>query len=286
MRNQRAFISVRDASIRRPRHGFTLIELLVVIAIIALLLSVLLPSLRKAKQLTQTVICKSNLHQWHMVFKMYTQDYNDSFHSGWANNGPASNWWMDAALTYYGDVDEIRCCPTATRPITMTDGITPGPGAGKQPFAAWGKDPWLYGHFGSYGINGWVQNPNNIKIKNLGLTAADLKLYWKKMTAKGASEVPVLTDAQWIDTWPQPTDGPPGTENSGWGSSHFARIVQNRHNEKQNVVFMDGTVKTVGLKELWTLKWHTDYNRAGPYTQAGGVTPSSWPLWMRYFKDY
>ncbi len=271
----------------RPLHAFTLIELLVVIAIIALLLSVLLPSLKKAKQLTQTVICKSNLHQWHMVFKMYTQDHNDSFHSGWANTGPESNWWMDAALTYYGDVDEIRCCPTATRPITIEDGVTPGPGDGRQPFAAWGENPWLNGHFGSYGINGWVQNPSDLKIQNLGISAAQLKKYWKKMTAKGASEVPVLTDAQWIDFWPEPGDAPPVSESQTWGgNSNFVRIVQNRHNERQNVVFMDGTVRTVGLKELWTLKWHKKFDTNGAWTTVGGAVASSWPAWMVNFKDY
>jgi prepilin-type N-terminal cleavage/methylation domain-containing protein/prepilin-type processing-associated H-X9-DG protein len=270
------------------RRAFTLIELLVVIAIIALLLSILLPSLSTAKQYARTVICKSNLHQWHLVFQMYTQEHNDSFHSGWANGGPESNWWMDAALDYYGDVDEIRCCPTATRPIRKLDGSA-GSGIDKRPFAAWGEDPWLNGHYGSYGINGWVQNPAAIKIENLNLTAADLKKYWKKMTAKGASRVPVLTDAQWIDFWPHASDAPPTSEDQAWGgNSNFVRIVQNRHKERQNVVFMDGSVETVGLKQLWTLKWHTEYNISGPYTLAGGATPSTWDsyLWMKYFKDY
>ena len=38
---------------------------------------------------------------------------------------------------------------------------------------------------------------------------------------------------------------------------------------------MDGTVRTVGLKELWTLKWHTDYNQADTYTLAGGATSAT-----------
>jgi hypothetical protein len=42
----------------------------------------------------------------------------------------------------------------------------------------------------------------------------------------------------------------------------------------------------VGLKELWTLKWHRSFNTAGPWTKAGGVSPEDWPEWIRPFKDY
>lgn len=63
---------------KRRLNGFTLIELLVVIAIVALLLSVLVPSLSKAKRFAEEIICKSNLHQCQIVTEMYAQD-NDSF---------------------------------------------------------------------------------------------------------------------------------------------------------------------------------------------------------------
>jgi|GEM_PF-602272 len=55
------------------RHGFTLIELLVVIAIIALLISIILPSLGKARKSAWDVICKSNMRQ----LGISTQTYLD-----------------------------------------------------------------------------------------------------------------------------------------------------------------------------------------------------------------
>lgn len=61
----------------KPRYaGFTLIELLVVIAIIALLLSVLLPGLKKAKDVAKRVVCASRLKQIGTGMKQYT-DVND-----------------------------------------------------------------------------------------------------------------------------------------------------------------------------------------------------------------
>ena len=48
---------------RAAKQGFSLVEILVVIAIIALLLSVILPSLKKAKEMARFTVCKANLNQ-------------------------------------------------------------------------------------------------------------------------------------------------------------------------------------------------------------------------------
>ncbi len=275
---------------RRLHRGFTLIELLVVVAIIALLLAVVLPSLKKAKQAAKSVVCKSNLRQWSIIFNMYTQDYDQKFQAGWGLSSPNSNWWMDAAVVYYDNIDEIRFCPTATKTRLMPDGVTPGPGNGKRPFMAWGHLPNFFNpetDSGSYGINGWLEDS---KIA----TGERAEYFWRKMTnVINAGNVPILTDAQWIDAWPNSNDGPPRTENESWqntqnnvGGSHMGRILQNRHDKRQNVVFVDGAADTVGLKQMWTLKWHREYNTGNQWTLAGGVTKNDWPEWIAGFQDY
>jgi prepilin-type N-terminal cleavage/methylation domain-containing protein len=59
------------------RRGFTLIELLVVIAIIALLISLLLPSLGAARKTARNVICQSNLRQFGIAIQAYLDDQKD-----------------------------------------------------------------------------------------------------------------------------------------------------------------------------------------------------------------
>ena len=79
---------------RQSLHGFTLIELLVVISIIALLLAVILPSLRKAKLAAQFTVCKTNLHQIGLGLVAYSVDNKDRLVPGSHWNGLViyNNW--------------------------------------------------------------------------------------------------------------------------------------------------------------------------------------------------
>ncbi len=64
-------------------HGFTLIELLVVISIIAVLMSIMMPALSKAKSQAQEVICKTNLHQYSIATETYSADNSDKMPDPW-----------------------------------------------------------------------------------------------------------------------------------------------------------------------------------------------------------
>ena len=270
----------------KRRKAFTLVELLVVIAIIALLMSILMPALSRVRKQAKSVICQANLKQWALVFSMYTTDNNSYFMNGsvpkdsgywWdgGDGGGMGSWWFLPLETYHKE-KELRFCPMATKPYQ--DG-------GQVPFAAWQTSAPMEDS-GSYGANGYILNSPPELDYQLGRPTKD---NWRTINVKGTGNIPLFTDALWVDGWPEEYDQPAPAE-IWWldtiGVDEMRRFCSNRHNGFLNGVFCDFTVRPIGIKELWTLKWHRRFETNGEWTIAGGVKPTDWPEWMRPFRDY
>ena len=284
----------------KAKKAFTLVELLVVIAIIALLMSILMPALARVRKQAKAVLCQANLKQLGACFAMYTDAWDGKFMAGWTGGGWTGNadYWMEALRSCYGDEGDIRCCAAATKPNSEVTGIQWN---SKDPFVAWGVfgfdgdqecgEPfsgWDYAtvcDYGSFGMNGYCCDP---PTRAGTFQGHEQDWNWRTANVSGAANIPLMMGNQWLDGWPQHVDTPPPYDGD-FGSDnidHMSRFCNNRHNGFVNAVFLDYTVSKVGLKEMWTLKWHRKYDINGPWTIAGDVVPSDWPEWMQGFKDF
>src|SRR6195952_270606 len=102
---------------RRPKAGFTLVELLVVIGIIALLISILLPALSKAKQQGNTIKCLSNLRSIMLAANLYSNDNKGTVLPCGTNK---QGWWCNLLVDgNYISAPQTSAADYATRgPMT------------------------------------------------------------------------------------------------------------------------------------------------------------------------
>jgi prepilin-type N-terminal cleavage/methylation domain-containing protein/prepilin-type processing-associated H-X9-DG protein len=278
-------------------HGsaFTLIELLVVVAIIVMLVSILLPSLQRVRKRANAVACQGQLRQWGVFYAAYAAE-NDGFlpdmavPRGW---GPFGYWGIgrppreEPDVPLYRAMQDLLFCPMATR---LADPVDGSPSGGT--FLAWGgpdrhDEPLGWRYRGSYGVNHWAFSYS--RQPQMGVLE-----YWVTISAKNASAAPVFLDSccsagKVLDEKAPPPmyDAVPlATPIRGSVTDSIDSFCINRHDGSINSLFLDWSVRRVGLKELWTVKWSPWYDTHGPWTRAGGARPEDWPEWMRRFKDY
>jgi prepilin-type N-terminal cleavage/methylation domain-containing protein len=249
---------------RVRKEGFTLIELLVVISIIAILASMLLPALSRAKLKARQIGCMSNLRQLTTAAVMYQQD------SGAIGYGQYENLWMETLIQYYARVDAVRLCPSAQQPLkpVRTQGTAANAWYWNQ-----GKTNWA----GGYAINGWLYT---IKGATMYGVSEPQKYFTSDTSIRSTSRTPLFLDSVWPDTWPHATDQPSPDLFNGEqfiGSTYMCRCTIARHGSRApteaprnwqvskpmpgavEVSFTDGHVETVKLEGLWQLYWHLDY---------------------------
>ena len=273
-------ITISNRERKRFLTGFTLIELLVVIAIIALLMAMLVPALEQARNQARAVICKSNLRQWGLYWMMYGDDYEGSFSQGhWI--GWARGEWITALRPYINTKrrKKLLLCPMAKE---------------RHPNGEdYGGPFWTYIMGGavsgsdiareqcSYGMNNWLYNPPE-SVTEIQSRPTDWN--WRMMDVRGATKVPVFMDSMWRGGGPGFHFGnlsiEPPDENGEWSGyrAEMHHFCIDRHSGCINCVFLDWSVRKVGLKELWKLKWHRQFDTSG--------YPGVWPDWMRNLKDY
>jgi len=287
---------MRKRSLKVPAcwGGFTLVELLVVIAIIALLMSILMPALARTRKQAKAVICQKNLHEWGYAFQLFAYDNEGNFP---ASVGSQEAYWMVGMLPYIGlekdQVSQARklfLCPMAARTLNPPEcNRCPG-----TTFSAWGPFPpgsewWDEDAKGSYGINEWCANPPADWDDYWGFPS---KYAWRSLAVKGAGNIPLFLDCLYVDGFPLHVDEPPeylGQYDGGtscWSTNAMKIYCIDRHSAGINGLFADTSVRKIGLKELWTLKWHRKFNLTGPWTTLGGVKPGDWPEWMAQYPDY
>lgn len=240
---------------------------------------------RSGRHRAKEALCLANLQQWGAVFQAMALENDGRIFT--PNLGIGYEWLYELDADW-SDWKKNRAwfCPEADEPGRDEFGNTREGG----PYTAWGihypSQGGELGISGSYGLNGYVAPLQGRAFGTFlsGVSSAD---GWPNAYVPGAARAPLLIDAMRRGLYPRETEAAPAEpELAPWSADSMARCALNRHNGAVNCLFLDFSARKVGLKELWTLKWHRSFNTAGPWTLAGGVQPEDWPEWMRGFKDY
>jgi prepilin-type N-terminal cleavage/methylation domain-containing protein/prepilin-type processing-associated H-X9-DG protein len=270
----------------KKARAFTLIELLVVIAIIALLMGILMPALQKVRAQGRSAACKANQHSWGLIWRMYTDESDGKFSPG-NRVGWARGDWVLSLRKYWADKDQILLCPSATKRL-IENGSESNHGSDMHTYVQ-GNYQGVDREVCSYGYNLWLYTlPAGVSA----LQGRPANLHFRTINAGNMANVPLVLDSMWRGGGPWYGDATgrstdpsyngirPPDFNGQWSGANkeMMHFAMDRHSKGVNAVFVDGSVRHVGIKGLWRLKWHKKYEAARGYV-------GKWPEWMAGYSE-
>lgn len=220
----------------QKRSGFTLVELLVVVGIIALLISILLPVLGKARSAAQSAVCLSNLHQLGLATAMYVDEHRGYLPYPTSTEGEEMLWFnvLDPYLVKAADPSR--------------SGV-----AGGRTYARFKQCP-IYDTFSSdkdaTGAQGTTREYSRTYKMNSMLRHNDPYSQAKITEAKDPANFVYIGDGVSMDTT--------GDIPTQWENGQFSMEVNDstqanpalRHSGGANILFVDGHAQNVKLKTI------------------------------------